>query len=200
MGVPVEKLLDMPMYVPRQAFEVIEGNQTAEAFTELHKHIGKVAERFWTLPFEDEDFIRHLGMLQIMTRKAPEISDFMLSQTHEPIPDLLITAHANQIARVPNLAAKSTKKRPKLLDVTYHEAHDNPDIRHAAVKALREAGDSSVEIVRCLEGWRYANDLEAPYEQMEVVRNAYEVYLYSVGQERFLSAIGWAATGYLARD
>ena len=125
----------------------------------------------------------------------PDITDRNLAYT--PTGDLVDIAHENAIQNVPDYSKKKDKKgRLPRLDYTYMEVHDIPEVRFAAINALREHVDPSIEIIRSLEGWRYSKEPNLHYQQIELGRTAFETYLFSVGAPRFLPALGYAATSY----
>ncbi len=200
MGLPAAVFEQDLMYVPRRAFEVIEGDQTAEVFTDLYRFVSDSAgQRFWSVEVIDEfDSTGHLDILKGSIRRIPGISSIMEHTAKLPSGDIAFNAHDNLIRDVPDITSRrNAKGQHTSLGVTYEVAHNNPAIRFAAVNSLRTEGDPTIETVRAFEGWRYANDFQISAERLELARLAYKNFLFGVGSSTFMPALGYAATAYL---
>ena len=189
---------------------VVSSIDTPDQYRSLHKYVNKIGERFWLSEVDDvSDPISHLSLMAAATKhlkpRDVDIAEtdmdiqFLIKNSYTPPGDLISIAHAHAIDRVPDYTGRRDKKgRLKRLGTyTYHEVHDEPQVRFAALNALREDDFPAIEIVRSLEGWRWANDIDLSHEQHEIGRLAFETYLFSVGSVKFLPALGQAATAYL---
>lgn len=179
-------------------------------YRELHRYVNKIGERFWLDVVNDtSDPSEHLALMAIATRhlkpKDLDIKDaevdiqLLIKGSHTPPNDLVGIAHAHAIDRVPDYKGRKDKKGryQRLGNFTYHDVHDMPEVRFAALNALRRDDFPAIEVVRSLEGWRWANDVDLSHDQHEVGRLAFETYLFSIGSIKFLPALGHAATAYL---
>lgn len=201
----------MEAYLPRTAFYVIGGNATAERFHALRRKVNDGrGPQFWGVrglkPYENPTTKRtdtlqnRLIDMQHLLRTVPDAPDespeavaSLKEWAFKPTDALIKEAERRKRSRIIN---PSTGKR---LPLTYHDAHNTPEIRHPAVESLLFSGEPTIQVIRCLEEWRKSNERYYPLndEQKELGWQSFEIFLFSAGAEQFTRALGSAAISHL---
>lgn len=166
-----------------------------------------------------DDLEHRIIDMKYLLRVVPDLIDESAEQvealkTWAYRPPTELTAHAKKAMnrKVKNPESPKQKigrevvdpdnpRRKKIEQITYAEAHDEPAIRHPALQHLLEQGDPVVEIVRSLEGWRTTHAEEYPLtdSQKELGWQAFEIFLFSAGAEKFTRALGYAAVEHFQK-
>jgi hypothetical protein len=208
MSIPARIAEQEAMYVPRSAFEL---NKSVDAeliaynkfqrFYKLYRYVQKAGRRFWELEVRDEtDTGGYLEILQSATRNISDLDSNTYNSIHRPPLDLEEEAHANLIRRIPDFSHSPGKnERRPTLDITYAEAHHEPEIRFKTMEKLDAQDDFAMEVVKLFEGWRYANEPLISNLQADNARKAYETYFFSVGSINFMTTLGKTATEFIKK-
>jgi hypothetical protein len=196
------------MYIPREAFTVIDGDQTAERFNNMHRLLNKNrAAQFWGV---EEEWAKMHGkffnaivprpntidtrllIIKYALREVPEPDEFTGGLAYKtPAREIITGARRVKTKRI---SGAVNGKKPVKLGITYGEAHDTPAIRNAAVISLHEVGDPITEVVRSLEGWRRANSsIEITDSQLRQGHETFDVLLLSSEASPYVSQLGKTA-------
>ncbi len=208
----VSELEMRELYLPVRAFVVIEGNETAERFNDMHRLLNKNrAAQFWGVEEEwakihgtffnaviprPNTIDSRLVTIKYALRTVPNPDEFTASVAHDITTKEIVIGSRRTAAK--RIIDTSSKKKTAKLPLTYGEAHDTPEIRNSAVVALRELGDPATELVRSLEGWRQANNsVHIPDSLLRQGHSTFDALLLSSEESPYAVELGKAAVRHL---
>jgi hypothetical protein len=190
-------------------------------FSDLHVAVSDLGARFWGLDLRTSDgYMSHADGVQPRLRvlkkilavmPVPETESDQKPDTEDtkpkpidwlsvPVSDLPKISDRNKGLVIRDvLSDKPTKpslhKKFPNAPKTYADAHHDAAIRMQAANALKHIGDPAYEIVRSLEGWRYIFDNDdISRRSLELGRNTFNVFMFSVGSDNYMRALGTAAS------